>query len=851
MKKLTFLLLTLCLLFPSSIFAIDVLDATKPTTSTSLSQYGTYLRETRAKVNEVVENSPDLKSSIYVTAAYSPVAGDNLLIDTSATPATITLPAAPVTGTRIYVYDVKNTWNTNNVTLARNGNKIVGLASDYTISVGVAYTLNYSGASYGWMVNNGGLSVTNLSPSLSVFTDTNSNLITKSASDARTALGLPSTVLDPQVGGGFSTAGPVYIGSTVRVSTDAALRAALTNDSVSMIYADGPINQATSLHITKPFSAGDYTVFTGVGAVTFDLATNPVVKARWFGMVADFVSPSTGTDATAAFDAAVTATPIGGVLRIANGAYIFRSAPTAIAKYMTIEGDSESGYATAALWFYQCSGLHLEGDGHQVIRNLSIWHGGASAGAVNATAHTFRDVGITMGLTTHGTYFNLENVQVGYFDTGLYYGPQNAVYSKALNVDVYYNQIGIAMVGMATTSSFINVHVRANTVHGLYSEGSWAKWVNCLWEGNGFTPGNMQSADASKYGLWLWSGGTHDFVSCWLNDILFVDVDTIADLGNFMFETSFRAYGLGSISLSKAHVSPNILPNDMTKAWTYDTSVTLTNGGYYNRVQKSTSTAADVSFSDTSLNTILDPADVICYMFSVDVLVAGDTYSVSSISPYVTLYQSGGYSDSQDLTSSYTTSHYDWSDISVWKRINVFSTPRWDDGTHYLKNGISELSSIRASLHIVGTDFSAHALDLHVRNPSLTLYTKAGITERRLYPTPAIKNFTRDLAAVSGDVAYTGIGFKPSLIVARATPPDGGFNISLGEYTTVGGHQNMNTYAAGTWESTTSYFIALIASIGNTQTAIVKSFDADGFTLTWTKAGSPTGTANVHVVCYP
>jgi hypothetical protein len=43
----------------------------------------------------------------------------------------------------------------------------------------------------------------------------------------------------------------------------------------------------------------------------------------------------------------------------------------------------------------------------------------------------------------------------------------------------------------------------------------------------------------------------------------------------------------------------------------------------------------------------------------------------------------------------------------------------------------------------------------------------------------------------------------------------------------------------------TAVLIAFTTGGGVSNNAVLKSFDADGFTLTWTKAGSPTGTLTV------
>ncbi|MGM5018734.1 hypothetical protein [Tardiphaga sp. 367_B4_N1_1] len=109
---------------------------------------------------------------------------------------------------------------------------------------------------------------------------------------------------------------------------------------------------------------------------------------------------------------------------------------------------------------------------------------------------------------------------------------------------------------------------------------------------------------------------------------------------------------------------------------------------------------------------------------------------------------------------------------------------------------------------------------------------------------------TRVLTAASGNVAYTGVGFKPSAIVAVAaintTPAFGvGFSdaaLGAGGVTYYG--NNHATFGAFLIE------VFLTNDLGSDyQTASVASYDADGFTLAWTKNGSPTGTANLYFLC--
>ena len=75
-------------------------------------------------------------------------------IDTSTTAITATLPASPTLGDFIQFIDYSGTFDTNNLTIARNGNKIQGVAEDLTVSVERAgLTLIYTGSStQGWLL---------------------------------------------------------------------------------------------------------------------------------------------------------------------------------------------------------------------------------------------------------------------------------------------------------------------------------------------------------------------------------------------------------------------------------------------------------------------------------------------------------------------------------------------------------------------------------------------------------------------------------------------------------------------------------------------------------------------------
>jgi hypothetical protein len=85
------------------------------------------------------------------TSSITVAANDRYFVDTSSAAITITLPASPLTGDQVRFIDLASTFDTNNLTIGRNGNNINGAAADLTVSTeDSAIGLVYSGATYGW-----------------------------------------------------------------------------------------------------------------------------------------------------------------------------------------------------------------------------------------------------------------------------------------------------------------------------------------------------------------------------------------------------------------------------------------------------------------------------------------------------------------------------------------------------------------------------------------------------------------------------------------------------------------------------------------------------------------------------
>jgi len=85
------------------------------------------------------------------TSNYTAINNDRLFVDTSSGVVTITLPASPAVGDNVRIIDLSATFDTNNLTIARNSSKIMGLEENLIVSTeNAAIGLVYTGATQGW-----------------------------------------------------------------------------------------------------------------------------------------------------------------------------------------------------------------------------------------------------------------------------------------------------------------------------------------------------------------------------------------------------------------------------------------------------------------------------------------------------------------------------------------------------------------------------------------------------------------------------------------------------------------------------------------------------------------------------
>jgi len=87
------------------------------------------------------------------SANFNAIAGEGYFVDTSGAARTATLPGTAALGDEVRFIDYADTFDTNNLTVGRNGHKIQGLTSDLVVATeGAAFGLVYVDATKGWLL---------------------------------------------------------------------------------------------------------------------------------------------------------------------------------------------------------------------------------------------------------------------------------------------------------------------------------------------------------------------------------------------------------------------------------------------------------------------------------------------------------------------------------------------------------------------------------------------------------------------------------------------------------------------------------------------------------------------------
>lgn len=119
--------------------------------------------------------------------------------------------------------------------------------------------------------------------------------------------------------------------------------------------------------------------------------------------------------------------------------------------------------------------------------------------------------------------------------------------------------------------------------------------------------------------------------------------------------------------------------------------------------------------------------------------------------------------------------------------------------------------------------------------------TVAGISNLSLRT--KVGSFTRDLSTATGTQAITGVGFQPKAVLFFGVLDGSAVSWGMDDGTTSKGI--LYRGASGPMYATVAIQFQLNGT-PDQQYASISALGADGFTLSWTKQNSPTGTATIQ-----
>lgn len=107
--------------------------------------------------------------------------------------------------------------------------------------------------------------------------------------------------------------------------------------------------------------------------------------------------------------------------------------------------------------------------------------------------------------------------------------------------------------------------------------------------------------------------------------------------------------------------------------------------------------------------------------------------------------------------------------------------------------------------------------------------------------------FSRDISTATGTQAVTGVGFQPKAVIVIAnTNTTAKTSIGFTDGTSQGVIHDYQEESADGWGVSSSYTIFVVHGSGVYYSGSITTLGADGFTVSWTKTGSPTGTLSCN-----
>lgn len=109
-----------------------------------------------------------------------------------------------------------------------------------------------------------------------------------------------------------------------------------------------------------------------------------------------------------------------------------------------------------------------------------------------------------------------------------------------------------------------------------------------------------------------------------------------------------------------------------------------------------------------------------------------------------------------------------------------------------------------------------------------------------------VGTFTRDISLTT-NLAITGVGFVPkALVVIGVISNNPNWSVGLGTVATNGCIYSNANGSTATQMGTNGFLFTVQTAVSDAMEASINSFDTDGFTLSFQKQGSPTGTITLY-----
>ena len=131
---------------------VTLTSAGSITNSGTITNTGTI---TGGTITGTIDNQANWQTDSIKTSGFTATAGEGYFCNTTSGAFIVTLPASPSAGDIVGIKDYAATFDTNNLTVGRNGHNIQGSATDLVVGVERAgFTLVYVDSTQGWLLQN-------------------------------------------------------------------------------------------------------------------------------------------------------------------------------------------------------------------------------------------------------------------------------------------------------------------------------------------------------------------------------------------------------------------------------------------------------------------------------------------------------------------------------------------------------------------------------------------------------------------------------------------------------------------------------------------------------------------------